>query len=91
MATVTLSMNTSTPQPHRMLSRVCTGCLRVRRAAGRFWRKYIADEDPGGEELVRRKRIDNIMHDVVLMEAMRRWEQESKAQEVSKDGPPAAP
>ena len=27
------------------------------------------------------------MHDVILLEAMRRWELEHKDQEVSKDGP----
>jgi hypothetical protein len=84
-------MNSCRPQPLGKLSRVCAACLRVKRAAGRFWRKYVADEDSRGKERVRRQRIDNIMHDVVLMEAMRRWEQESKAQEVSKDGPSTGP
>jgi len=54
---------------------------------GRLWRKFVADEDPREKERARQRRIDTIMHDVVLLEAMRRWELEHKNQEVSKDGP----
>ncbi len=54
---------------------------------GRLWRKFVVDEEPGERERVRQKRIDNIMHDVVLLEAMRRWELEHKRQEVLKDSP----
>jgi hypothetical protein len=54
---------------------------------GRLWRKFIVDDDPREKERVRQKRIDNIMHDVVLLEAMRRWELEHKRQEVPKEDP----
>jgi len=52
-----------------------------------FWRKFVADQDPQDKERTRQRRIDSIMHDVILLEAMRRWELEHKNQEVSKDGP----
>jgi hypothetical protein len=52
-----------------------------------LWRRFVADEDPREKERARQRRIDTIMHDVVLLEAMRRWELEHKNQEVSKDGP----
>jgi hypothetical protein len=53
----------------------------------RLWRRFVTDEDPREREHARQKRIDSIMHDVVLLEAMRRWQEEHKNQEVSKDGP----
>jgi hypothetical protein len=87
MATVTLCMNSLSPQPNSKSPRACAPCIRVRRAAGWLWRKLIADEDAANKERIRRQRIDNILHDVVLIEAMRRWELESKSHEVSKDGP----
>jgi hypothetical protein len=86
MATVTLRMNSISSQPNGKNQRVCAPCIRVRRAAGWLWRKLIADEDAAKKDQIRRQRIDNILHNVVLMEAMRRWQQESKSQEVSKDG-----
>jgi len=52
-----------------------------------LWRRFVTDEDPREREHARQKRIDSIMHDVVLLEAMRRWQEEHKNQEVSKDGP----
>ncbi len=87
MATVTLRMTLLSPQPNGKNLRAFAPCLRVKRAVGRIWRKFIADEQPDEKERLRQKRIDNILHDVVLMEAMRRWELETKRQEVSKDGP----
>jgi len=36
---------------------------------GRLWRKFVVAEDPREKERVRQKRIDNIMHDVVLLES----------------------
>ena len=83
---VTLSMTLSSPRPNRRNVR-CAPCRSVRRAFGRFWRKFVADQDPQDKERTRQRRIDNIMHDVILLEAMRRGELEHKNQEVSKDGP----
>jgi hypothetical protein len=50
----------------------------LKRSAGRYWRKYVADECPDEKERRQRQRIDNIMHDVILLEAMRRWRDESE-------------
>ena len=86
MATVKSSMTLLSPRPNRK-SVSCAPCRGVRRAVRRLWRKFVADEDPQDKERARQSRIDNIMHDVVLLEAMRRWELEHKNQEVSKDGP----
>lgn len=86
MATVKSSMTLLSPRPNRKSVR-CAPCRSVRRAMGRLWRKFVADEDPRDKERARQRRIDGIMHDVVLLEAMRRWELEHKNQEVSKDGP----
>ncbi len=59
---------------------------RLKQVLGRLWRKFVVDECPHGEaERLRRKRIDNIMHDVILLEAMRRWELENEKSRVSKD------
>jgi hypothetical protein len=83
---VTLSMILSSARQNRRNVR-CATCHSVRRAVGRLWRKFIADQDPQDKERTRQRRIDNIMHDVILLEAMRRWQLEHKNQEVSKDGP----
>jgi len=59
---------------------------RLRQAFGNLWRKYVVDECPDDRaERLREKRIGNIMHDVVLLEAMRRWELENEKSRVSKD------
>jgi hypothetical protein len=58
----------------------------IRRAVQRkqvlkkFWRAFISDECPDEKERIRRERINNIMQNVVLLEAMRRWEIESGRQ-----------
>jgi hypothetical protein len=80
-------MNLLRPQPGRKTESVSTSCLRAMRAAGKLWRQFLADEDPAEKERIRRRRIDNIMHNVILMEAMRRWELETGRHEVSKDSP----
>jgi hypothetical protein len=86
MATVKSSMTLLSPRPNR--KSVSYGpCRSVRRAVGRLWRKFVADQDPQDKERARQRRIDSIMHDVILLEAMRRWELENRNQEVSKDGP----
>ncbi len=46
----------------------------------KFWRAFIADECPDEKERIRRERINNIMQNVVLLEAMRRWEIKSGRQ-----------
>ena len=46
----------------------------------KFWRNFIADECPDEKERIRRDRINNIMQNVILLEAMRRWEIESGRQ-----------
>ncbi len=57
---------------------------RVRRAVRpkevlrKFWRHFIVDECPDEKERIRRERINNIMQSVVLLEAMRRWEIQSR-------------
>jgi hypothetical protein len=83
---VTLSMILSSSRPNRRNVR-CATCRSVQLALGRLWRKFVADQDPRDKERTRQRRIDNIMHDVILLEAMRRWQLEHKNQEVSKDGP----
>ena len=40
----------------------------------KVWRNHIVDECPDEKERIRRERINNIMQNVVLLEAMRRWE-----------------
>jgi hypothetical protein len=45
----------------------------------KFWRNFIADECPDEKERIRRERINNIMQNVVLLEAMRRWKIESES------------
>jgi hypothetical protein len=45
----------------------------LRRISRKYWRKYIADECPDEREMRRRNRIDTIIHDVTLLEAMRLW------------------
>ena len=86
MVTVTLCMTLQNQQWNRIYRRNLPPCWRVKGAVDRIWRKFIADENPDEKQRKRQKQIDNIMHNVVLMEAMRRWELESKAHEVSKDG-----
>jgi hypothetical protein len=49
----------------------------IRRISRKYWRKYIADECPDEREMRRRNRIDNIIHDVTLLEAMRLWNAEA--------------
>ena len=80
-------MNLLSSQPNGKPPRACSPCFRVKQAAGWLWRKLIVDEEPAQNERIRRRRIDNIMHNVILIEAMRRWELESKHHEVSKHGP----
>ncbi len=48
--------------------------LRLKRASGRLWRKFVVDECP---DEIRKKRIRNILHDVILLETMYRWEREN--------------
>jgi hypothetical protein len=50
----------------------------LKRFAGRSWRRYIVDECPDEKEQRRRQRIDNIMHDVILLEAVRRQRIDAK-------------
>ncbi len=76
----------SNPRPNGKSVR-CAPCQGVRRVMGRLWRKFVVAEDPREKERVRQKRIDNIMHDVVLLEAMRRWQFEHKGQDAPKDSP----
>ncbi len=52
---------------------------RLKQVATRFWRDFIADECPDEKERVRQERIRNIMHNVVLLEAMRRWKIECES------------
>ncbi len=54
---------------------------RLKQAAARFWRAFIVDECPDDKERVRQERISNIMHNVVLLEAMRRWQIKSERHE----------
>ncbi len=55
-----------------------TRAVRRKRILRKFWREFIADECPEEEERIRRERINNIMQNVVLLEAMRRWEIETR-------------
>ena len=48
--------------------------VRRKQVLRKFWRAFIADECPDEKERIRRERINNIMQNVVLLEAMRRWE-----------------
>jgi len=86
VATVTLCMTLLSPHTNGKSAR-CVPCRRFKQAVRRLWRKFVSDENPDDKERLRQRRIDNIMHDVVLMEAMRRWELETKDHEVSKGGP----
>ncbi len=52
---------------------------RLKRILRKFWRDFIADECPDEKERVRAERIRNIVHDVVLLEAMHRWKIESES------------
>jgi hypothetical protein len=54
--------------------KACSPETRLRK----FWRNLVADERPDEKERIRRERIDNIMQNVVLLEAMRRWEVETR-------------
>jgi hypothetical protein len=54
--------------------------VRRKQVLRKFWRAFIADAGPDEKERIRRERINNIMHNVVLLEAMRRWEIESGRQ-----------
>jgi hypothetical protein len=49
----------------------------LKQAASRFWRAYIAAEDPDANgEVVRQQRIDDFTLFADLLEDMRRWERE---------------
>ena len=48
--------------------------VRQKQVFRKFWRAFIADECPDEKERIRRERINNIMQNVLLLEAMRRWE-----------------
>ncbi len=50
----------------------------MRQKLRKFWREYVADQCPHEKERIRKERITNIMHNVVLLEAMRRWKIESE-------------
>lgn len=54
--------------------------VRRKQVLRKFWRAFIADECPDEKERIRRERINNVMQNVVLLEAMRRWEIESGRQ-----------
>jgi len=59
---------------------------RLKQVFGKLWRKFLVDECPDDKaERLRRKRINNIMHDVILLETMRRWALENEKSRVSKD------
>ncbi len=51
---------------------------RLKQVAGQVWRGFIVDECPDEKERVRQERISNIMQNVVLLEAMRRWKIETE-------------
>ncbi len=51
----------------------------LKRILRKFWRDFIADECPDEKERLRQERIRNLMHDVVLLEAMHRWKIESES------------
>jgi len=53
--------------------------VRLKQIMRKFWRNFIADECPDEKERIRRERINNIMQNVVLLEAMRRWKIESES------------
>jgi len=52
-------------------------------AFGRLWRKFVVAECP---DEIRKKRIRNILHDVVMLETMRRWERENYENKASQTG-----
>ena len=52
--------------------------FRLKQVLRKFWRNHVADECPDEKERIRRERINNIMQNVVLLEAMRRWEVETR-------------
>jgi hypothetical protein len=52
--------------------------FRLKQVLRKFWRSHVADECPDERERIRRERINNIMQNVVLLEAMRRWEVETR-------------
>jgi hypothetical protein len=52
--------------------------VRLKRILKKVCRKFIADQCPDEKDRIRRERIDNIMLNVVLLEAMRRWKMESE-------------
>ena len=52
--------------------------VRLKQVLKKFWRSHVADECPDEKERIRRERINNIMQNVVLLEAMRRWEVETR-------------
>ena len=51
----------------------------LKRILKKLWRKFIVDQCPDEKVRIRRERIDNIMLNVVLLEAMRRWKMESES------------
>ena len=52
--------------------------VRLKQVLRKFWRNHVADECPDEKERIRGERINNIMQNVVLLEAMRRWEVETR-------------
>lgn len=55
----------------------CTG---ITQAASRFWRRYVAAEDPDvRREGVRQQRIDDLTVCAGLLEAMRLWDEDRKS------------
>jgi hypothetical protein len=52
-----------------------------REVAGRFWRRYVAAEDPEASmEFVRQQRIDDLTVCTGLLESMRRWDEDRRLQ-----------
>ena len=51
--------------------------IEIKEAAGHFWRKYIAAEDPDTRgEPIRQQRLDDFTLFADLLEDMRRWDRE---------------
>ena len=61
-----------------LMNRIWRPGRRLKQILRKFWREFIIDECPDEKERIRQERINNIMHNVVLLEAMRRWEIESE-------------
>ncbi len=48
--------------------------VRLKQILRKFWRNHVSDQCPDDKERIRRERINNIMQNVLLLEAMRQWE-----------------